>query len=354
MQIRSIATLALAGFATAASAQNFLVFTDRNDDTVKTLEFGSNNVVTRFTDTNADSRLGSIVRDGNRYFVANGPFLPTSPNSAGIARLDDLFGSPSLNFIAQGDPYANPSGMVLDNGRLWLANNFFTQTPNPVPGIFSVDPSNGSTVVSFQQPLPPGSTPTPNRFAAVVGDTSSDDLFAISLNGGTFTDPDTSLSPTDRRFGSQLYRLTVDPGTQAATPTLLVDLSDTSVTGLANPITFGRELTVVPSTGELIVTDGNGAIYGVTVDGSGAFDSIRTIIDGLEAERPGGTAYNPFNDTLVFSTVFDEAIYEVNLDGTGLTQLATGVGVGGFAFIPAPGTAALIGLGGLVATRRRR
>ena len=356
MNKTGIAVLTLAGLAVSASAQNFLVFTDRNDDTVKTLEFGSNAITTRFTDTNADSRLGSIVRLGGDYYIANGPFLPTTPNAAGVARLSNLFNSPSLGFIAQGDPYANPAGMIFDNNtnRLWLANNFFTETPNKVPGIFNVDPGTGSTNVAYQQPLPPSTPPAPDRLTGVAQDPTSNNLLAISINGGTFVDPDTSLSPPDRRFGSQLYRLAIDPVTLDATPSLIVDFSDTSVTGLAAPITFGRDIFTIPTTGEVVITDGNGAIYGITLDGAGDFQSIRTIIDGLAAERPGGAAYNPFNNTIVFSTVFDQSIWEVNLDGTGLSLLATGVAPGGFAFVPAPASVALLGLGGLAATRRRR
>jgi hypothetical protein len=76
----------------------------------------------------------------------------------------------------------------------------------------------------------------------------------------------------------------------------------------------------------------------------------------LNSTNPNGLAYNAANGILYMVDNTTDNLYSMNLT-TGEANIIGGLGSGnylGLVWIPTPASAALLGLGGFAATRRRR
>ncbi|MEQ8318419.1 MAG: PEP-CTERM sorting domain-containing protein [Phycisphaerales bacterium] len=342
----TVATLfAVAGAALAQDSQ--FLFTNQDDPGIDGYIGGAQ---TRIVDvTNPGAFLAGIVQVGSSFYFNDGAanFDPTL--TSGLFRLDDAFGTPSITPIATGLPIENPIGLQWDAGlnNFITVNNPFSPGSGSVDGVLGITPG-GTVSTVFTEDL---SLPRPRYQAgARLAQESSGSYLIPSLNGSAAV-----VGTGELGNGSALFRLDVD-GSLSGTANLVVDLADTSVTGLADPLLDTAGIAINPNTGLVYLTDRNaGAIYEMTLDGTGAFDSIRVLIDGLT--EPEEIQYDPFNDRLVFDENFAGdlgRISQVELDGSGVTVLIDDVDTRGIVIIPAPASLALLGLGGLAATRRRR
>lgn len=341
-----VALLATAGAAMAQNSQ--FLFTNQNDPGIDAYTGGAH---TRIIDvTNPGAFLAGIVQVGGSFYFNDGAANFDPSLVSGLFRLDDAFGTPSITAVATGMPIENPIGLQWDAGRgnFITVNNPFTPQATSVEGILGITPG-GTVTTIFEQDL---SRPRPryqgaSRLARQFG---SDSYLVTSPNGSGAV-----VGPGELGTGSALFRINID-GALAGTQELVVDLADTAVTGLAEPLLDTAGIEVNPNNGLVYLTDRNrGAIYEMTLDGSGAFDSIRVLVDGLT--EPEEVRYDPFNDRLVFDENFGAGlgrISQVELDGTGVVVLVDGVDTRGIVVIPAPASLSLLALGGLAAVRRRR
>lgn len=361
---KTCAIVALAGLASATLAQSYSIISHNYDNNTLQLINVPNsdpnlvNVQDLFTFADPDTRVLSIDRaPSGRFYFDNSPFPPTNPNEAGIMQIDNLFSAPNFSFLAQGDFRFSIGNVRFDEARNQIFSMQIPTSDHMDPryfGVLAVDPVTGSITEVYEEDRNnPPNRPGWIRGVDLVKDINSQDYFALALNGGIFEDPNGPGDPIDRNFGSTLHRLSID-GNLDGTESLIVDLSDTSVTGLAEPITFARGIDINPNNGDIYVSDGEGSIFVVELDGNGDFAGITEIVSGLLAERPGGILYNEFNDKLLFNTARGDQIFQVDLDGSNLELVIDNFNGGGLYVIPAPGTLALLGLGGLAATRRRR
>ncbi|GIW74935.1 MAG: hypothetical protein KatS3mg103_1457 [Phycisphaerales bacterium] len=336
----------LAGAAVAQDSQ--FLFTNVEDPGIDAYVGG---VRTRIADvTNPGAFLAGIVQVGSSFYFTDGAGDADPSLTSGLFRLDNPFSSPSVSPVAVGMPIENPIGLQWDAGRnnFIVVNNPFFPGPDSVEGILGITPS-GTVSTIFEQDL---SVPRPryqgaSRLAREVG---RDSYLVTSPNGSGAV-----VGPGELDTGSALFRIDID-ASLSGSASLVVDLADTSVTGLAEPLLDTAGITVNPNTGLVYLTDRNaGAIYEMALDASGAFSSIRVLIDGLRG--PEEIQYDPFNDRLVFDENLGDdlgRISQVELDGSGLRVLVEGVETRGIAVIPAPASLSLLALGALASTRRRR
>jgi len=340
------AVLALAGAALAQTDSQF-IYTNEADPGIDAFMGGA---VQRLADvTNPGAFLGGIVRVGPDLFFTDGAGDADPSATSGLFRLSDPFGAATISPVATGMPIENPIGLQWDAGRdnFIVIDNAFTPTPDSVDGVLGITPG-GSVSTIFREDL---SVPRPRYQAAarLAPDPTSNGFLVPSINGsGAVTGPGEDA-------GSALFRLNIDGSLEGSTE-LIVDLADTSVTGLDAPLVDTAGVAVNPSTGLVYLTDRRaGAIYELALTADGAFDSIRAIIDGLD--NPEEIQYDPFNDRLVFDENIGEElgrISQVELDGSERKILVDEVDTRGLVVIPAPAGAAVLGLGGLALARRRR
>lgn len=342
----TVATLFAAAGAAFAQDSQFL-FTNQGSPGIDGYIGGAQ---TRIVDvTNPGAFLAGIVQVGDSFFFADGAGDADPTFTSGIFRLDNAFSTPSISPVSTSMPLENPIGLQWDAGRsnFITVNNVFSPGAGSVDGVLAVT-MGGSISTVFEEDR---TLPRPRyQAAARLARESSGSYLIPSLNGSAAVTGTGELGN-----GSALFRLNID-GSLSGSTELVVDLADTAATGLADPLLDTAGVAINPNNGLVYLTDRNaGAIYEMTLDGSGAFDSIRVLIDGLDG--PEEIQYDPFNDRLVFDENFGAdlgRISQVELDGSGLTVLVDDVDTRGIVIIPAPASMALIGLGGLVATRRRR
>lgn len=344
--LSAVALLSVAG-TTLAQTSEFL-FTNQNEPGIDAFIGG---VHSRIIDvTNPGAFLAGIVQVGSSFYFNDGAANFNPALVSGLFRLDDAFGIPSITPVATGMPLENPIGLQWDAGRnnFISINNPFSPGPGSVDGILGVTP--GGTVTEIYREDLSQPRPRVQGTSRLVREAFSDSYIITSLNGSRAVSGSGELGNA-----SALFRINID-GSLQGTDELIVDLGDTAVTGLAEPLLDTAGLTVNPNTGVYYLTDRHaGAIFELTLDGLGAFESIRVLIDGLV--EPEEIQFDPFNNRLVFDENFGAnlgRISQVELDGSGRTVLIEGVDTRGIVVIPAPASLALLGLGGLVATRRRR
>lgn len=341
---------ALAGLALGAHAGPYgVVFTNESDDTIKLWQGGSLTTLVSFADPS--TRLGGITRStaNGKWYVANGPIVPTA-TSASIYEIDDIFAAvPNVGVLTSGNPSQNPIHLRWDAGRnvLMSVNNPGTHPLDPLlDGVLAYH-LDGSTTTVWSEPEPVGA---PSYFDGVwmtpIADGSGDYL-VVAGNGGAFGGPGNAYSAT-------LWRMSVGLGLSGSM-SLVADLGDAALHGLAEGIFDARGLTTTKDGRIFMTGKDTGKIYELDVDGG---FSIAEIAAGLDyATR---IEYNRFNDTLVFVQQHVPAgvgqISQINLDGTGLVLLTDDAIVSprDLYIIPNPSTLALIGVGGLFASRRRR
>jgi len=344
MNIRTVSRLsaigAIAGLATSAHAafQNGdLIYTDALSNTVNINSGGVNSNL--YTFGGPDIRLAGITRANGRWYINSGFASPSDPSEAAIFELKKLFGNTVESTLASSNPLLNPIGIAYHRAsdRLLSLNN-----PGPGSqqdeGILGVRTSDGDIIFTYEEDT---TIPRPRYQAGsrIVRDVSNPNLFwAMSVNGGELD------GPGNEGKGSVIMRVEVD-NAGVGTVTAHADLSFTSF----GNITFVRG----------IATDGQSFFFGdnqtnaiYSLDISGDLTTLQQIVTGVT--RPNDIIYNPFTNKIIWSDNFDEAIYQVNTDGTGFETLATGVNARGLYVIPTPGAVALLGLAGLAAVRRRR
>jgi hypothetical protein len=341
-KFRAVVALSLLAGAPGALGQapGDILFTDEFTDSVNLINSpGVWTPLVTFDDP--DVRLAQITNRGNRWYVANGPKAVQDPSTGSIVQIDDLFGSPIVSTLASGDPLQNPIGLKYDrvSKRLLAVNHIDGDIDQPAfEGILSINPNTGGVTELFEESG--GGNPTYKDGYRLTADPNSDDFFVTAVNGGAFNG-----GPGDMNLGSCIWRLDVGTGSVS----LLADLS--TVDG--GPLTFVRGITAVPGTSDLYIGDGSTqAIYRISLDGNGDFSSIAAIATGLA--DPWEIIYNPYTNKLVYGEEDISTISQMNLDGSGIELLATGVGARGLAIVPTPGGAAILALAGLVGFRRRR
>ena len=345
----SLAVAALTAVpATVLAQDSQFLFTTRDDPGIDAFIGGSQS---RIIDvTNPGAFLAGIVQVGSSFYFNDGAANFDPSLTSGLFRLDNAFTSPSISAVATGLPIENPIGLQWDAGRgnFITVNNPFSPGPSSFDGSLGVTPG-GTVTEIFREDL---SIPR-TRYQGgtrLAREAFSDSYLAMSVNGSGAV-----VGSGELGNGSALIRIDID-GALNGTQSTVVDLADTAATGLANPLLDTAGIAVNPNNGLVYLTDRNeGAIYELTLDGSGAFDSLRLLIDGLD--EPEEIQYDAFNDRLVFDENRGSdlgRISQVELDGSGLQVLVDGVETRGIVVIPAPASFGLLALGGLVAARRRR
>ncbi len=355
MKTRNLTLSALlisVGLSSVAQAQNNgdLVFTDEFSDSVYHLPVGG--VAANLLFSAPGSRLAGITRRGNEWYFASGPFPVQTPSDSSILRVTNLFsGAPTVTAFATSGDIQNPIGI-----RYHSASDNIIGVMNPsgtsYEGLLGVNANSGAQTPLFQEP-DPVSTPSPryNAGAYIVQDVNRGNRFLVSnINGGSHvTDPN-----LDSGVASTLHAFTIGADL-STTHDYIYDLS-ASNTGLANTLFDVRGLAI--NGDDVYISDTTrGEVYHLTLNGSGGISGITLLADGFDG--PESLIFNPFTNKLIV----DETgaldpnrarISQINLDGSGYEVLLEGVHARGFEIVPAPGTLALLGLGGLFAARRRR
>lgn len=345
----SIFAIALCGLAGGAVAQvdGTIVYTDEVTDAVYQLDgVNTSTQLISFAPDN-EFRLGGLLNVGGTFYVSNGPSVTSTTPSAEIRRLDNLFGGGATSTVlSSGAPLFNPIGLAWDatNGQILAANNP-TAMPIPTGYVRGITGLNLTTLASdviaeAVNPIQNGEFSRPIRLAK---EANRDSFVIADGEGSLFNGPNTQ--------GSVLWRMS-DVTSNSANIDVLVDLGDTSVTGLGVVLEEIRGVTSVGNSlfiTEAVSTD---AIYRVDLDVNGDFQSITQIASGFQAAQE--IVHNRYTDKLVFSDALAQRVYQMDLDGSNLEVLMEGVNARGIAIVPTPASAALLGLGGLVATRRRR
>lgn len=374
-----IATIAaLVAFAGSASAQftpgSLLYISDARttggNDTINVLDYGPLTSTTLFTfgaDTQDNSlRSGLAQGPSGEFYVANSNLPVLDPSTASVARVDNLFNAPTASTFAANPELQFVSGIQYDSfsDSVLMLNNpgsAFT-IPRQFEGLQSYDRATGG----YDGLTVPE---TPNLEINAVGGgfvptgRAAGQYYFGSLNGGV--DIDNSLPGDGSQIASAIARTQLNNPADPLDDTtdILVDLSP-SVTGASEHLGLLRGMDVLPN-GNIVFMDANSfSIWEVVLDGSGDFDSLNVLFDGSGIARStrslgSGIIYNEFTGKLNYIEFTGVAgvqdIVEINLDGSGRTILAAGLSqVNSLVAIPAPASAALLGLGGLAAVRRRR
>lgn len=352
----SAAVLLAAAGAAQAQVNGEIVFTDLLTDAVWSVAPVASSTPTLRFDYSGGSnpvRLADIVEGpGGSFYVADSAYNVTTDDLrlARVNRLNNLFGAATSTTINSGFPIENPIGMALSDNGQYLAtiNNSPMAQSDTVKGVLGIETTVSGFVNTMYQQAP-FSDPLPTFRAGtyIVNDPNSADYFAVTINGGL------NGGATDNTSASSLWRISVtDAGTLASTSTLVKDFGDNG-TGLGFDMVQMRGLGV-DAAGDLYMTEfARGEVYKLT-DPNGAA-TLSLIASGLS--QPEAIEFNPFTGKLVVSlrdNLVNPSIIQMNTDGTGIETIAEGVFARGFAFAPAPSSIALLGLGGLAATRRRR
>jgi len=352
------AALALsAGAAFGGFSNGDIVFTDAPDDAIRVIRAGSNLLETLYVADPMDGpgiRFGDITRVDGRFYVNSGVPDADAGIPGRLIRIDSLFGaSPMAADLATGGFLQNPIGIAFNRrSDQFLSINNTGQTPMQMApdfdGIIGVSRADGTQTFRFDEVAGlPGLNYQAGNSIAQRADRANAYL-VTSINGGFISD---NPGVGDDVETSIVYNVRVNAsGDVSLNP--FFDFKDTPF----GDLTFVRGVTTAigdDDTLDVYVTDrSTDAIYRIDTDADGNATGLSLILDGLM--NPGKIVYDRFTDTLVFGEIENDSISRVNLDGTGLTVLATGVDPRGFYIVPAPGAAALLGLGGLAAIRRRR
>lgn len=307
--------------------------------------------------SDSTSSISDIFEVNGRWYLSDGPFPPENPLTGRIWQIDDLFGAPVMTELSgpstAGNVLSRPLGITWDTARnqLLVINNPGSDAFPPMPrveGIIGIDPNTGAQSLLFDETAAIANDPTRPRYQSpgrIVADPQGnlDRFFVASTNGGTLN---------GNLETSTIQRMDYDAINGEFIATTVLDFGDTSQTGLAMPIQGVATITAAPGGNRLwLGSAADQAIFEVLLDGAGNVASVTTLISGISPNSD--IEYDIFNDALVFGEGGNRLV-RYNLASGTLDTLATDVFVRGVWIIPAPSTLALLGLGGLVATRRRR
>ncbi|MCW5775534.1 MAG: PEP-CTERM sorting domain-containing protein [Phycisphaeraceae bacterium] len=342
---------ALAGGLVGSAQAQHILMTELNSDTIYKYNPTTNVMTPLFTYADPDVRLAGITRGpSGAFYVANGPLPIQDPSTATIFRIQGLLGgAPVSSVFAKDDPLQNPIGLVYHpaSHNLLAVNNppEGEMSQAAFDGILGYHLGSGAMTQVFTQPSKNDPPPAYRQGARIIVDPSgAGDFIATSLNGGAH-----DAGGGDMAKGSTLWRFNVD-GSLNSSASLLVDLSFVT----ASPITFVRGVTAGPS-GELYITDGGTeTLYRIDLDGAGNYAGIAPVTSIAAGSGMLDVIYHPGSNKLFFSTSLSDELYSVNLDGSGLSLVASNFEARNFFLVPAPGSLALIGLGVLATLRRRR
>lgn len=382
---RQIAMIA-AGLAlsTSAAAQSQIVFNTsdtRNNTAPGTQDFiglidtaAPGSFSTLFTNGDADSRLKRIINiGGDSFLVGDSPF-PSSTNTGSIFRFDGLLGgAPVQSTVLGGGGFLlDPEGIAYNaSSNYFVFNNNPAGTgtnPNATDGVYVANLDGSGLTQVFQEnaadPFPRFQAGTELRQSR-----SNENVFwAVSLNGGTDGASDSFRS-------SAITRIDVDANNFSNSTVSTTIGLDMATTGLDRDLNFVQGFTEDNDGNLYFANAQNASIYKAVLNANGdGFDSVELLANvGDESEtaglRRGGVGdleYDPFRNKLVFAQVVISAallpgeqqgigyISEIDLDGTGYNLIQDGIYINDLTIIPAPASAALLGLGGLAAVRRRR
>ncbi|HYF15976.1 MAG TPA: hypothetical protein VD971_12980 [Phycisphaerales bacterium] len=365
-RICALVVVSLAGSAFAQTPGD-IIFTSQQGNGVRMIggfaPTPAGTATQLWNSANPATRLHNITSapDGN-YYVADGRFPFPNTTDAGIIRLSNLFTGATASQLQQGNPIQNPVGLVWDNNtnRLYTVSNPGSpQLATTIDGVFGVDlAGNVNTVFTETFPIPP--RPAYHAAHSIIKDPrpGSNDYLISNLNGGVGTDPN-PIFGFDAE-SSTIWRMRWNGASYAVDSTPMIDF-DSSFTGASGSFYNARGMAAVPGSSSIYVADIDaGAINRVDMDALGNFASITTIVTGLA--QPETIIYNPYSNKLVFSErstsgggpLVGSKISEINLDGTGYRVMYDGEHAQGFAIVPTPGAATVLGLAGLLAVRRRR
>lgn len=373
--LMSVAGLAVPAFALS---DGDILLTNFNLDCITLIENpGGSNTATNlifFNDIPSGGggdnpvRLSDIVRGpGGEYYVGDGSFITGDDfwDTSRIIRIDGLLsGAPThTNFLtgAGAGALMNPVGMRYDEnygGLLWVQNPFKRLGPAQVveDGIYGSTLGAPNANLFFAEDT---SGPRPFYEAGfyMEREPGRNSYLVASLNGG-------DLGGFSDARASTLWRFTPDYGNPGnSTMELVHDFSDPVA---ANMLVQFRGITAGPNPGEYFITntsDGDGAaggpyavdgVYRLLLDGSGAFQSLTLVSTAVT--RPEAIIYNPFHNKLVVGSSTNTAggIWQMDLDGSNVELLLADTHARGFSIVPTPGAISLLGIGGLMAFRRRR
>jgi hypothetical protein len=310
------------------------------------------------------------------FFVADGPKPPPNGATAGTGRIlkvSNLMGSPSTSVVASGQQIWNPIGIRYDarsNSVLDIDN--LTSPGNPpavVRGYYGVNVGSGTqtllqqerTAISgvsnqtpFGQPWLEGGTyqardsRTPGRY------------YVMAATGGRYNGP--YVGVPNLNVSSEIWKVDVNGTATASTFHEFIDTSvagfihnTTTIAGAGNNYTDFRGICMDGNSNLYITSSYFGLIIKMTTDANGDFTGSSIVASGLDAIET--IEWDSYTNTLVFAQLGNvRTLNRINLDGTGLTTLASTVHVRGIDFcpVPTPGVGAGLGLAALVGLRRRR
>lgn len=345
-----LALATVAGVAPMAlAADGDIIFTDDYSHSVYHLPIGGGPSLLFSQPSNA--RLAGITRIGSDFYFADGPLGVTGSR---IIKAESLFsGSPVVSTFAINGDIQNPIGLTYHG-----ASNSIIGVMNPpsgppkFDGLLAINASTTSTTRLFEEP-DPFTTPSPryNAGAYIVQDALRTNRFLVTNTNGGIDRPD----PTqDNQVASTLHAFTIGADL-TTTQDFVYDFSKQE-TGLPNTLFEVRGIAI--NGDEVYVSEYlRGEIYKLQLNPVGGVASIALIASGLD--QPENMIYNPFTNKLIIDEVGEldptrTRISQINPDGSGYEVLANGFHARGFEIVPAPGTLALLGLGGLAAARRRR
>ncbi len=326
-------------------------------------------------------RLAEISPGPNGDFlIAHGQATGRGPNSFGVGavlRASNLAGVASVTTVSSSGDLSNPIGVAYDasTNSAVLVNNPGGGGPGPFPyydGVINANLTTGTQTRIFEEPG--GAFPRYQAGAYIQSDPRGlARTFLVGSQQGGLNAP-----PGNGAGGPQLYRLNYDQTLTSSTMTRIVDFTNPAETGIAEDFIDGtldfftnggiRGIAVVPGSDSIYVAMRHNGIWKVNLDAAGNYDLSNPMTQILAPQgilNPGdfglvnAMEYDYLANKLVFamdtlSGTGLSGLWEMNLDGSGRTRLVADVAIRGIDIIPAPGAAALLGLGALVAGRRRR
>jgi hypothetical protein len=263
----------------------------------------------------------ALTSDGNLSYVNGG--VQTVVGSTG---LNNSVNSLALNWKSRGG-----------DGAFWASQGFEVFGP-PTGKTGKVDTSSGA-------------------FSLV--NTLSDDAGTLPLGGGIAFDTDGTVWQASQNLlgGTTLFH---HDGAGNIISQVNVNISGNAVGAL-----------YLRSDGEAIIGDNTGKIYVVNKTNGNISSTNQTALSGLTEFSTGARKKDGYFSGSPFTSTFQDVayavtnnngvakIYRINMFGNGISLVdsldVSGQGnMWGLQVVPTPASAALLGLGGLVATRRRR